>query len=51
MRQDTQNTIQVPAGQQGRIIQVELTNQDGTSNGVQQVLVYEPATSEGQEPK
>lgn len=44
-------TIQVPQGQQGRIIQVELTNQDGTSNGVQQVLVYEPATSEGQETK
>ena len=42
----------MPAGQQGRIIQVELTNQDGTPNGVQQVLVYEPATSEaGQETK
>ena len=34
--------------QGGRIIQVELTNQDGTSGGVQQVLVYEPSNQDGE---
>ncbi|CBY31100.1 unnamed protein product [Oikopleura dioica] len=41
-------TVQLSTGQQGRIIQVELTNPDGTSNGVQQVLVYEPTGEQGE---
>ncbi|CAG5105275.1 Oidioi.mRNA.OKI2018_I69.chr1.g1983.t2.cds [Oikopleura dioica] len=41
-------TVQLSTGQQGRIIQVELTNPDGSSNGVQQVLVYEPTGEQGE---
>ncbi|CBY11265.1 unnamed protein product [Oikopleura dioica] len=41
-------TVQLSSGQQGRIIQVELTNPDGTSNGVQQVLIYEPTGEQGE---
>lgn len=34
--------------QGGSIIQVEMRNADGTSNGVQQVLVYEPTNQDGE---